>query len=381
VRSPFTVEGGQGLETSALPHSVNEEARSFRLLPKGGLPPAKGARVHFTLIHDGLRLAGSGRVLDARTGILELSLPDTLEIKERRRGPRARISPKEGATLTALQDLFAGVGLFGTLENLGEGGARMRVDRAVAIGSEKQLVLGGHLVLAGQAFLVIKLNKVPRCPAVMEVAGQAAYLVQDGTGLALGLAFGKPSGPVASALAGLVAQRCPPIPAALPAKARRLPERAGDFPTAPLAAPSGAKGLVPPPAEPAEAPSGPANPADRRHSPRLTLGKGYHARFLVGDLLVDAADLVDLSAGGCCLRLPLDRCAELQKGVNLDEFHLIHPDLPQGILPGRVRWLMGRPPGPDEGTRGRYCLVGVEFLEPPEALVASIRDYIARHLP
>jgi hypothetical protein len=46
----------------------------------------------------------------------------------------------------------------------------------------------------------------------------------------------------------------------------------------------------------------PAGPGpERRHFPRLTLGVGFHARFLVGDELVPAADLLDLSAGGCCL--------------------------------------------------------------------------------
>ena len=65
VRSPFIVRNDKGQESSALVHSVNEEARSFRLLPKDHLPVAKGGKVAFTFIHDGLRIGGASRALEA----------------------------------------------------------------------------------------------------------------------------------------------------------------------------------------------------------------------------------------------------------------------------------------------------------------------------
>jgi len=122
----------------------------------------------------------------------------------------------------------------------------------------------------------------------------------------------------------------------------------------------------------------PADPAERRHSPRLTLGPGFQARFLAGDTLVPEADLLDLSTGGCCLRLPLDDCQEIQRDASLDEFHFLHPDLPKGVLRGRVKWVLGRNPGAMESAGpGRYCLVGVES---PEAVARGIEEYVARLL-
>jgi len=120
---------------------------------------------------------------------------------------------------------------------------------------------------------------------------------------------------------------------------------------------------------------------ERRHFPRLTLGVGFHARFLVGDDLVPAAELLDLSTGGCCLRLPLDLCRELHQGVALDEFHFLNADLPTGVLRGSVKWVLGRNPGAlESGGAGRYCLVGVEFHDIPGALGKAIAAYVDRQL-
>ena len=202
----------------------------------------------------------------------------------------------------------------------------------------------------------------------MEVEGRAAYLTHDASGLVLGLAFEQVPGAAATALRALVGQRCPPMPAVLPPKARRRPEPedAAEGATEPLGAPA-----LPEPA-----------PEERRQSPRLSLGAGFHARFMAGDDLVAQADLLDLSAGGCCLRLPLERCREILQGAELDEFHFLHPDLPRGVLRGRVKWVLGRGPGALEaGGAGRYCLVGVAFVEVPEALGKAIADYVARHVP
>ena len=372
-RSPFTLVADQGRETSALLHSVNEDARSLRLLPKADLAPAKGSRLAFTCIHDGLRIGGSAKVLEARSGTLTLQLPPALELMERRGAPRARVNPKELATMTALQDLFSGVGITGGLENIGPGGARVRVDKAMAIGSEKLLVLGTNLVPTGQSFTVIKLGKVPRCPVAMEAAGKAVYLAYDAAGLAMGFAFGKLSGPVEGSLRALVSLRCPPQPAGLPPKARRQPgpdpeeEEAENLAGRPLTA-----------RKPKAARSGEVD--ERRHSPRLSLDEGFRASFMIEDVRVDQASLTDLSVGGCCLRLAMEHCRGLEKGVALQAFRLVHPDLPGDGLQGRVKWVLGRAaeamgkPGPP------YCLVGVAFEQVPEAAGQAIAAFVAGQL-
>jgi hypothetical protein len=239
----------------------------------------------------------------------------------------------------------------------------------LAIGSEKRMVLGDRLVPPGTRFLVIKLGKVPRCPPDLEVAGRAVYLAHDAAGLFMGFGFDPLEGKAAAALRGLAAQRCTPVPARLPPKLRR---RAGprmeETPTEPIR-------------EVPEAPAPAGDPRERRHTPRLSLGPGYQARFLAGELLVTEADLLDLSAGGCCLRLPLDLCAEIRQGVALEEFHFLHPDLPTGVLEARVRWVLGRSPAALEaGASGRYCLVGVEFTRVLDDLAQAVAAYVSRHL-
>lgn len=86
-RSPFTVADERGQETAAQLHSVSEEGRSFRLLPRDGLNWAKGGRTAFTFILDGLRVGGSGRTVEAIPGVLTLQLPDGLAVMERRAAP------------------------------------------------------------------------------------------------------------------------------------------------------------------------------------------------------------------------------------------------------------------------------------------------------
>jgi CheY-like chemotaxis protein len=165
-------------------------------------------------------------VADARASQVLVSLPEALELKERRSQPRARLNPKEGATLTALTGLFEGVGITGLVENLSEGGARVRVEKAMNLKGEKRLPLSAILVPPGQPFMLVKLNHAPKCPAVMELEGRAVFLDQNAGGLVMGIAFGPPKADVTTALRGLVASRTVPIPAALPPKARRKPEAA-----------------------------------------------------------------------------------------------------------------------------------------------------------
>ena len=162
-------------------------------------------------------------VADLRANLVLVALPETLELRERRSQPRARLNPKEGTTLTALTGLFEGVGINGAVENLSETGARIRVEKAMNLKGEKRLPLGSALVPPGQSFMLIKLNKAPKCPAVMELTGRAVFLDASG-GLVIGIAFDPLRPDLAGALRSLVASRTTPIPAVLPPKARRKPE-------------------------------------------------------------------------------------------------------------------------------------------------------------
>jgi CheY-like chemotaxis protein len=68
--------------------------------------------------------------------------------------------------------------------------------------------------------MLLKLNKVPKCPGVMELAGRVAYL-DDRDGLSIGIEFDELRGDYASAIRSLVSSRSGVIPTGVPPKARR----------------------------------------------------------------------------------------------------------------------------------------------------------------
>jgi CheY-like chemotaxis protein/c-di-GMP-binding flagellar brake protein YcgR len=220
VRTPFLLKDKRKVDVQATVQGVDEDAGTVSFQVTGGIFE-KGARLEFLFIQENLRMGGATRISEARSGIVVAELPDELELMERRKQPRARLNPKEGANLTALTNLFEGVGVNGAMENLSEGGCRVRVEKALNIKDEKRLPLGTALLPKGQAFMVLKLNKVPKCPSVMEITGKVAYLDDSGGGLALGVEFDKLRGDYASAIKGLVSSRTGSIPSSVPAKARR----------------------------------------------------------------------------------------------------------------------------------------------------------------
>ncbi|NTV74132.1 MAG: hypothetical protein HGA66_07980 [Holophaga sp.] len=263
VRAPFTLAGPRKAEVPAILQGIDESEGTATFQTTGPLMAEKGNAVELIFIQEGLRIGASARLLETRSGVAVLELPDTLELKERRGAPRARLNPKEGATITALTGLFDGVGITGVIENVSETGARVRVEKALAIKGEKRLPLGTALVPVGQPFMLIKLNKLPKCPATMELEGKAAYLDTGGGGLTMGFAFSRPKADVAAALRGLVASRTSAVPTSLPPKSRRKAEAAssGAFADEPLVRPRPPEEPRPKPVEvKAEAPKAPEPP-------------------------------------------------------------------------------------------------------------------------
>jgi len=219
VRSPFFVKDGKKVERTAALQALDEEAGTLNLQISGSFAGEKGAKIEVVFIHESLRLGASMRLVEVRGGTVILDIPEELELLERRKQPRARLNVKEGATLTGLSSLFEGVGINGILENLSESGCRVRVEKAMNLKDQKKLGIGTALVSVGHSFMILKLNKVPRCPAVMEMAGKVSYLDDTGGGLVMGLLFEKSE--FMGAIRGMVASRAGSIPSAVPPKARR----------------------------------------------------------------------------------------------------------------------------------------------------------------
>lgn len=220
IRSPFLLKDKRKVDVAATVQSVDEEACSVTFQAPGGTFE-KGAKLDFVFMQENLRLGGTARVMEARSNLVIAELPDELELMERRKQPRARLNPKEGANLTALTNLFEGVGVNGIIESISESGCRVRVEKAINIKDERRLPMGIALLPKGQPFMLLKLNKIPKCPSVMEMEGKVAYLDDAGGGLSMGVEFEKPRGDFASAIRGLVSSRSGTIPTSVPPKARR----------------------------------------------------------------------------------------------------------------------------------------------------------------
>lgn len=244
TRTTFTLIGAKKAEVSATLQAIDEAEGLITFHTPLNLAAEKGAKVEFIFLQENLRLSGSGSIAEKHGNLVLVPIPDTLEIKERRSQPRARLNPKEGTTITALTGIFDGVGITGVVENLSEGGARIRVEKAMNLKGEKRLPLGVALVPPGQPFMLVKLNKAPKCPAVIELTGRAVFLDTSAGGLTMGLAFDD----MVPALRSLVASRTTPVPSVLPPKNRRKVEA--------------------PAAEPPESSHPPLPPAEVKAAPR-----------------------------------------------------------------------------------------------------------------
>ncbi|MDP2875791.1 MAG: hypothetical protein Q8O00_06365 [Holophaga sp.] len=219
VRTPFILQDKRKLEHHGVLQALDEESGTMNLQVTGSYAGDKGSQVDMVFVHEGLRLGATARLVEVRGSTVVVEIPEDLSLSERRKQARARLNAKEGATLTGLTSLFEGVGITGTIENISETGCRVRVEKALNIKDQKKLGIGSALVSVGHAFMILKLNKVPRCPAVMELDGKVAYVDDKSGGLVLGLLFEKSE--FTSALKSLVANRAGSIPSAVPPKARR----------------------------------------------------------------------------------------------------------------------------------------------------------------
>ena len=221
LRLTLTVLAPKGREAPALLSAVTEDRVTLAL--PGPLVAERGDTLGLLLHMDGLRLKVSATLVELKPGTAVLEPPAGIALAERRRKPRARLSAREGATVTALTGLFDGIGVMGPIENLSEGGLRMRVERAMDVKTQRRMHPGTSLLAVKQPLMLVKLAKLPKCPT-LELTGSVAYLEADREGLCIGITFepGKESllGPVRQ----LVASRASSIPSSVPPKTRRTLE-------------------------------------------------------------------------------------------------------------------------------------------------------------
>lgn len=363
VRTPFSLCGDRGREVAAhlIGLSAENGLATFQL--QGPLPGDKGARIVAAFVLDGLRIGGTFLVVSSRTGQADLALPGELQILERRAKPRAKLNPREGATLTALTGIFEGMGMTGIIENISETGARIRVERALEIKGERKQSLHTSLIQPGHAFGILRLSKLPRMSGAWECSGRSVYLEGGSAALYLGVAFSGFPGEAQNALRSLISSRIGAIPSSLPPKTRRNPEPDLVAEPAPSPRPSPPK-PAPEAAGPAEEPAPDLEPrggaaqepiAPARNAALLKLKKRSRSVAVIltpgnahGPLLVDhlseegyakvqvartLRELLEmLSDAPPNLLFIDDGVAELQGVELVDALHRLHDELPPIVL-------------------------------------------------
>lgn len=244
-RTALVLIDPKGRELPAQVQAVQEDRVSFSA--SGLMPVEKGDKFSVLMIHDGLRLRIKLRANEIKNGVLQVAPPTEIELAERRKKPRARLSVKEGATGTALTGLFDGIGATGSVDNVSEGGFRLKVEKAMEIKGERKLHPSQSLMTPGTVLMMVKLSKLPKAPN-LEIDGKVCYAQMDGSTLYLGITFSNEQG----ALKGLVSSRATAVPSSVPPKARRAAEKPRE-PEAPRP-PAAPKAEAPAPAAVAPAP-------------------------------------------------------------------------------------------------------------------------------
>lgn len=214
LRSPMVLVDGKGREMPMHIQNIGEDRMAIQA--SGILPVERGDRFFVLLCMDSCRFRIKLRAIEMRNGLLQVDLPIEIEIAERRKRPRARLNVKEGATATCLTGLFEGIGVTGPVENIGEGGLRMRVEKAMEVKSERRLHSSMALIPMGTQFMLIKISKLPKAPN-MEVDGRVVGVQMEGNILYLNIAF---QGMHVS-LKSLVSSRSSAPPTTVPLKQRR----------------------------------------------------------------------------------------------------------------------------------------------------------------
>ena len=222
VRATLLLVDQRGREVPATFVSVMDD--KVIVAPQGSLTVDKGGEVNLLFIQEGLRFKAPTRLLEAKPGSASLEVPSSIALAERRKKPRARINPREGATVTVLTGLFDGVGMNGTIENISESGICVRVDRAMDVKTQRKMHMGANMLQVGQPLMLIKMVKLPKCPT-LELGGTVAWL-DASQGVLLGIAFEPGTEGMLGSVRSLVASRAGAIPTSVPPKARRQSEAA-----------------------------------------------------------------------------------------------------------------------------------------------------------
>lgn len=97
----------------------------------------------------------------------------------------------------------------------------------------------------------------------------------------------------------------------------------------------------------------------------LSRSEGSHLAALDVSLPGVGAALLNISLGGCCVRLPrYDLPFRLDPGSHISSLRLLHPQLESSPIQGRIVWSTEVPPN---------ILIGIQFMQIRPSTLESIR--------
>ncbi|MDR2561596.1 MAG: response regulator [Holophagales bacterium] len=221
IKSPAMLLDPRKNEIPCSIQSINEAEGTMQLVLRANLLAEKGAKITFVVVVDNMRIGGSSKLHEVKPGSAVVDIPASFELMERRKKQRAKINPREGTTCILLSGLFDGIGITGLPENMSENGARVKVEKALEVKSEKPVNVTSRNVQTGQIFPIMKLSKIPKVVATLEGAAKMVYMeVTSGTTY-LGISFEEMKSEFMKAIGTFVASRATPLPNSLPPRARR----------------------------------------------------------------------------------------------------------------------------------------------------------------
>ena len=201
--------------------TIQEAEGIINLQLHANLMAEKGVKLGFIVVIDNMRIGGITKLREVKPGSAVIEIPSSFELMERRKKQRAKVNPREGTTCTLLSGLFDGIGIIGLADNMSEAGARVKVEKAIEIKTEKPINITGRTLHTGQIFPIVKITKIPRSVVTMECGGKLIYSEVTGGNPYVGISFEELKSEFARVLDGFVTGRNSPPPTSLPPRARR----------------------------------------------------------------------------------------------------------------------------------------------------------------
>lgn len=113
--------------------------------------------------------------------------------------------------------------------------------------------------------------------------------------------------------------------------------------------------------------------SDRRDTRRIIVGAEYCVRFLLKGHQYQEVRISNLSAGGCFALVGHRDARLFERGAVLEQFVLLHPELPKEPMIASVAYVIG---GRQGGPPMEFVGVGIQFLSVEPTAKATLEAWV-----